>query len=107
MGDHRDLRSEALDVIGLLLKEAHGDQEREVDVLVAGRLEPVVERALRQLPDRVAVGLDDHRALGRTMLGQLGALDDLDVPGGEVLGLRRQLVRAHERPMLPDAAAMP
>ena len=103
VGDDRHLRREALDVIGLLLEQAHRDEQREVDVLVAGRLEPVVERALGQLPDRVAVGLDDHRALGRAVLGQLGALDDLDVPGGEVVALRGQLVRAHGRPMLADA----
>ena len=83
VGDHRDLRREALDVIGLLLEQAHRDQQREVEVLVPGRLEPVVERALQQLPDGVAVRPDDHRAPCRAVLGQLGALHDLDVPGRE------------------------
>ena len=48
--DDGDLRREALDVIGLLLEQAHRDQEREVQVLVPGRLEPIVERALRAAP---------------------------------------------------------
>ena len=95
VGDDRDLGREALDVIGLALEQAHRDQQRKVDVLVAGRLDPVVERALRVLPDGVAMGLDDHRALGRAVLGHLGALHDLDVPAGEVVLLRGQLVSAH------------
>ena len=34
VGDDGDLRREALDVIGLLLEQAHRDEEREVEVLV-------------------------------------------------------------------------
>jgi hypothetical protein len=91
-------------VIGLLGEQAHRDEQGEVQVLVAGGLEAVVERALGVLPDGVAMRPDDHRAAGGSMLGELGALHDLDIPGGKVVLLRRQLVRAHEGPMLADAA---
>ncbi len=83
----RDLGSEALDVLGLLLEEAQGEQQREVDVLVTRRLEAIVEGTLDVLPYRVAMRLDDHRALGHAVLGHAGALDDLDVPRREVLAL--------------------
>ena len=77
------------------LEQAHRDQQREVDVLVSGGLDPIVERALGVLPDRVAVGLDDHRALRGAVLGHLGPSNDLDVPRGKVVLLRWQLVGAH------------
>ena len=85
MRDHRELGREALDVLGLLLQEALRDEQREVGVLVAGRLEAVVELALDLLPDGVAVRLDDHAALddlGR--LGQVALADDVLVPGREI-----------------------
>ena len=46
------------------------DQQREIDVLMAGGLEAVVEFALQQLPDGIAVGLNDHAAFDN--LGRLG-----------------------------------
>ena len=61
VGDDGELGGEALDVLGLASQVALGDEEREVGVLVAGRLDPAVELALEQLPDAVAVGADDHR----------------------------------------------
>ena len=64
-----------------------GMKQREVGVDVPGRLEPVVERALHLLPDRVAVRADDHAALDRRVVGELGAPDHVQVPLGEVLGL--------------------
>ena len=95
VGDDRDLGREPLDMVGLALEQAHRDQQREVDVLVSGGLDPIVERTLGVLPDRVAVGLDDHRALGGAVLGHLGPSNDLDVPRGKVVLLRWQLVGAH------------
>ena len=52
--DDRALLREALDVRGFLLQERQRDEQREVRVLVARRLEHVVERALHVLPERVA-----------------------------------------------------
>ena len=53
--DDRDFGREPLDVLRLLVQEALGNEQREVRVLVARRLEHVVERALHPLPDAVAV----------------------------------------------------
>jgi hypothetical protein len=55
-GDDGALHREALDVLGLLREEALGDEQREVGVDVAGRLEAAVEVALDRLPDGVALG---------------------------------------------------
>ena len=63
------------------------DEQREVDVLGAGRLDAEVDLGLHPLPDGVAVGPDDHRAPHRAVVGQLGLGDDVLVPAGEVLGL--------------------
>ena len=82
--DPRDLRREAFDVLRLLAQQALGNEEREVRVDVPGRLEAPVERLLHQLPDRVSVRTDDHAALDRRIVGQLGAADDIDVPAGEI-----------------------
>ena len=87
----RHLRGEAFDVLGFLHQQALGNEEREVGVDVAGRLEAAVEPLLHQLPDRVAVRPDHHAPLDRRVVGQLGAADDVDVPAAEVLGLRRDL----------------
>ena len=86
-GDHRQLRREAFHVLGFFLQEALRNQQREVDVLVAGGLEAVVELALQHFPDGVAVRLDDHAAFddfGR--LGHVALQHDVLIPGGKVLG---------------------
>ena len=86
VGHHRELGREPLHVLGLLLEEAHRDEQREVGVLVAGLLEAPVEIGLDLLPDGVAVGLDHHAALDH--LGRLGEIrlpDHVLVPLGVVL----------------------
>ena len=55
--DHGELGREPLDVLGLLVDEAHRDEQREGGVIVAGLLEATVEVALHRLPDGEAVGL--------------------------------------------------
>ena len=90
-GDPGDLGREALDVLGLLLEEALGDEEREIGVDVARVLDAAVHQPLDVLPDGVAVGPDDHHPLHRRVVGELGLLDDLDVPLGKILALGRDL----------------
>jgi hypothetical protein len=80
-------------VVGLAAQVAVRDQEREVDVLGAGDLDAIVERALDALPDRVAVRPDHHRAAHRPVLGELGAAEHVLVPPREVRGLRGQDAR--------------
>ena len=85
-GDHRQFRREAFDVLGFLLQEALRDQQREIDVLVVGGLEALVEFALQHFPDGVAVGLDDHAALDDFGGFRHVALQyDVLIPGGKVL----------------------
>ena len=88
VGDHRQLRRETLDVLGLALQVALRDQQREVGVDVTGLLDPPVDVGLQQLPHPVSVRADHHRAPDRAAVDQLGLEDDLVVPGGEVLALR-------------------
>jgi hypothetical protein len=90
VGDHRGLGREALHVLGFTREEALRNEKRKVGVLVAGLLEHRVERSLHLLPDRVAVGPDDHAAADRTVVGQLGLHDQLVVPGAEVGGAGRE-----------------
>ena len=89
-GDHGQLRREAFHVLRFFLQKALRDQQRKINVLMAGGLEAVVEFALEQFPDRIAVGLDDHAAFddfGR--LGHVALEDDVLIPGGEILAASR------------------
>src|SRR5439155_23865094 len=87
--DERDFFGKSLDVLRFLREVAHRDEEREVSVLVAARFDHVVERALHQLPDAVAVRPDDHAAAHRRIIGQLGLGNDVAVPLAEVFGAWR------------------
>ena len=51
---------------------------------MAGLLEAPVERLLDIFPERPAIRAHDHAAAYRGIIGQLGALDDLVVPFGEI-----------------------
>ena len=93
--DDGELGGEPLDELTLLRQHRGGHEQREVEVLVTGRLDPVVELALDRLPDRVAVRLDHHGAANGRVLGQAGPTDYLAVPGGEIGRLSGQSVRAH------------
>ncbi len=90
MGDDGALLGEALDVLGLLLEEAHRDEQREVGVLVPGRLEHAVQGLLHVLPDAVAPGPDHHAPAHRRVLGQLRGPDDLLIPLRVVFRSRRR-----------------
>src|SRR2546430_16971149 len=68
----RDFLGEPLDVLGFLREEAHRDEQREVGVLVAGRLEHGIQGVLHQLPDAVAMRPDHHTAAHRRVVRQLG-----------------------------------
>ena len=85
MGDDRHLLGEAFDVIGFLLEIAQGDEEREIAILMAGRLDAIVEQALDALPDAISPWPDDHAAAHAALLGEIGLGDDGLVPGGEIL----------------------
>ena len=92
----RQLRREALDVLGFLLQEAERDEQREVGVDVTGLLEAPVERRLDILPEGVAVGPDDHAALDRGVVGQLGFLNDIGIPARVILAARGDAFFCHD-----------
>jgi hypothetical protein len=93
--DPGHLRRETFDVLGLAHQQALGNEQREVRIHVPGGLEAVVELTLDELPDRIAIGADDHAAFHGRVVGQLRLPDDIQVPLGEVLGLGGDLL--HER----------
>ena len=68
LGHDRQLGAEALDVLGLAAEMPRRDQQREVDVLRAGVLDPIIDLRLHALPDRIAPRTDDHRAAHRAVL---------------------------------------
>ena len=86
-GDPGHLRGESLDVLGLALQHRFRDEEREVGVLDAGRLDPGVEPVHHPLPQPIAVGPDHLAAAHRAIVGQLRLAHDLDVPAVEIVFL--------------------
>ncbi len=88
MRDDRELGREALDVVGLALEVALRDEEREVGVGRARRLDAGVHLGLHPLPQGVSVRTDDHRAPHRAVVRELRLRDDVLVPARKVLGLR-------------------
>ena len=89
-GDDGQLGAEPLDVLGLALEVRLGDEEREVGVLGAARLDAGVDLGLHPLPEPVAVRADHHGSADRTVLGELRLVQDVLVPAGEVFSLGRQ-----------------
>jgi len=85
-GHPGDLRGETLDVFGLFLQEGFGNEQGKIGVAVARLLEHAVQLVADQFPYLVAIGADDHHALHRRIVGQLGLLDHVHVPGGEIHG---------------------
>jgi hypothetical protein len=58
---------------------------RKINVLVAGGLEAVVEFTLQQLPDSVAVRLDDHAAFDNLCrFGHVALQHDVLIPRSKV-----------------------
>ena len=84
MGDDRAFLGETFDVLRFLLQVAERNEEREIGVLVPGRLEHGVERALHVFPDAVAPGLDHHAAAHVARLRHVGGADDLLIPFGKI-----------------------
>ena len=73
----------------LALEIAERDEQREIDVVMASSLDPVVEQALHPLPDTVTPRLDHHAAAHARFFGHVGCGDHVLVPGGEIVGAAR------------------
>ena len=83
-GDPGALGGKALHVVLLLLEQGLGDEHGQVDVLVAGLLELLVQLRLDVLPDGVAVGPVDEHPLDGGVVDELGLLAHVGVPLAEV-----------------------
>jgi hypothetical protein len=86
--DVGDLRREPFDVLGFLVEQALGDEQRKIRVHVAGRLDAAIQRLLDQLPDRISVGADHHAPFDGRIVCELRPPDDIEVPAREILRLR-------------------
>src|SRR3546814_9978755 len=67
-----------------LLKEAQGDEQREITVLDAHILDARVHDRLDAFPDAIAPRLDHHAAAHPRFLGAIGLGNDILIPGREV-----------------------
>ena len=85
VGDPGHLGGEALDQLALLLQQALGDQHRHCHVLMPGLLELRVHQALDVLPDGIAIGAQNHKALDAGIVHQLRLQADIRIPLGEIL----------------------
>src|SRR5437660_12455569 len=84
-------------MLGFLLQKALRNEQGEIDVLVIGLLEAVVQLALCEFPNRVAVGLDDHAAFDD--LGgfrHIALQNHVLIPGGKVLASCRNRRFSHK-----------
>ena len=85
MRDHRHFLGKAFDMFGLALEIRQRDEDREIGVFMARRLDPVVEQALHPFPDAEAPRADHHAAAHARFLGHFGSADDFLIPGGEIV----------------------
>ncbi len=81
----RTLRRKALHMILFALQKALGNKHGHIDVFVTGLLEASVHVRLHQLPNRVAVGTDNHAALDARIISQLRLFDNVGVPFCKIL----------------------
>ena len=98
MGDDGAFLGESLGHLLFAGQERFGNEEREISVDVAGVLEHAVEGRCMLFPDGVAMRLDDHAAAHVGVLGQAGALHDVEIPLGIILCTRRNLLSHIEFP---------
>ena len=84
-GDPRHLGGEAVDQLPFLFQQALRDQHGHGYVLVAGLFEHTVHDVHHVLPDGIAIGAHDHKALHAGVVHQLRLQADVGVPLGEVL----------------------
>src|SRR5215212_7308805 len=96
-----EFRVEGLDDLSLLLQVALRDEQREIGVVVPGRLEAGVEVGLDELPDRVPIGPYCEGAAHRPVVGELRHPDQLQVPLAWVLALSRKLLDRLGHPGAP------
>ena len=91
MGNHRALLGETRHMFGLAAEERFRDEEREVCVLHACRLEHIVQDALHLFPDCISVRLDHHASAHGALFCQIGLDNQIVIPLRIILGTLRNL----------------
>src|SRR3546814_2556095 len=81
LGDDRHFLCEPVDMVGFLLEEAQGNEEREIEVLDARILDRGVHHRLDAFLDAIAPRLDDHAAANPRFLGEVGLCNDILITG--------------------------
>ena len=81
-----EFRRETFHVLGFFFQKAFRNEEREIEVLVAGGFEARIELALQHFPNGVAIRLDHHAAFDNFGgLGHVALEHDVLIPGCEIL----------------------
>src|SRR5689334_2476520 len=80
MCDDRHFLGEAFDVLGFLGDEAHRYEDREITIIKAKRLNPIVKLTLQEFPYAVTPRLDDHAAANWRWLGHVRVADNGLIP---------------------------
>ena len=79
-------------MILLLLQQAFGNEHRHIDILMPQCLEARVKVVLNVLPDRVAVGSDDHTSAHAGVVHKLRLFHHVGIPLRKVHVHRRDLL---------------
>ena len=86
------LGSKALHMVLFPLKQALGNKHRHIDVFMSEPLEAGIHVLLHILPDRIAVGANDHTSLYPGIVGKLCLFHHVGIPlskihvhGGDLL----------------------
>ena len=79
----------------LTVDEVARDEHWKAGVQMARGFEAPVQRLLHVFPQRPAVGLDDHCAAHRAIVGKVGAQHKCVVPLVEIFAARDELVFSH------------
>src|SRR5215212_1447445 len=88
-------------MLGLLLEVALGDEQREIGIPVARRLEAAVQVALDALPDLEPVRPDREGPTHGPVICELGHPHELQIPPARVLTLLDQLLDRFGHPHAP------
>ena len=94
------LRSESLDVFRFFLEKTFGNEQGEIGILMTRLFEHRIERLLHLFPDGVPVWPDDHAALDRRIIRQLGCSNHIRVPSRIVFAALGNLRFGHNSPMI-------
>lgn len=86
VGDDSAFLREAFHVLSFFTEEVDRNEKGKVSVAMTGCFKATIEFLLHFLPDRVAIGSDDHTAADGGMIREFRFANDVEIPLGIVLG---------------------